>query len=63
VHQAQQEPGLRALHELAALERDKALVSWRRASGDDLVKYQTQYNAMQTVIEFITTAPREFQKI
>jgi hypothetical protein len=62
VYQAGAESGLRALRELAEIEREKALVAWRRAGGDDLVKFQTQYNAMQTIVEFVTKMPQEFQK-
>lgn len=56
-----QEAGLRALVELALIEREKALREWRAARGDDLVKYQTQYNAMQAVIDFVQKPPREFE--
>lgn len=62
VHQSQGEPGLRALVELAQVERDKALEAWRRATGPDLVKFQSSYNAMQTLIDFVIVAPMDFAK-
>jgi hypothetical protein len=61
VHQARAETGLNSLLRLAYIRRDRALGSWRTASGTDLVKFQTEYNAMQTVVELIEKAPREFQ--
>jgi hypothetical protein len=42
--------------------RDRALQGWRSAQGPDLVKYQSEYNTMQRVIDFINEAPREFKK-
>jgi hypothetical protein len=63
VHQAAQaEPGLRALLKLAMIRRDRALQNWTRAQGPDLVKFQSEYNTVQDVIDIITKAPREFQK-
>lgn len=62
VHQAQHEAGLRALLELAQIEREKALQMWRGAIGSDLVKYQSAYNTMQGVMDFIMKAPREFER-
>jgi hypothetical protein len=61
VHQAREEQGLSSLVRLAYIRRDRALESWRQASGTDLVKYQTEYNAMQAIVELIEKAPREFQ--
>lgn len=60
VSQASHEAGLRALLELARIDRDKALTKWRVATGTDLVKYQTEYNAAQGTIDYITKPPREF---
>ena len=62
VHRARGEAGLNALLRLAELHRDKALASWRSAFGDDLVKYQSEYNTMQAVMDFINKPPREFKK-
>jgi hypothetical protein len=61
VSQARHEPGLNALLRLAELRRARALESWRNASGTDLVKYQTEYNSMQAVLDMIQKAPREFK--
>ena len=60
VFQAQHEPGLQALLQLAAINRDTALAAWRRARGDDMVRFQTEYNAYQGVIDMITKRPFEF---
>lgn len=60
VSQARHEAGLNALLHLAEIDRDKALVQWRRATGDDLVKYQSEYNCMQGIMDYILKAPREF---
>jgi len=56
------EPGMRALVELAQIERDKALEAWRRATGEDLVKWQSRYNGMQQIIDFVNEKPREFEQ-
>jgi len=47
---------------LVHIDREKALARWRAASGTDLVKYQTEYNTAQGIIDYITKAPREFAK-
>lgn len=57
---AQHEPGLQALLQLAEINRDTALAGWRRARGDDMVRFQTEYNAYQGVIDTITKRPYEF---
>jgi hypothetical protein len=57
VYQAQHEPGLRALLRLAELERDTSLAAWRQASGNDLTRFQAQYNTNQAIIDFITKSP------
>jgi hypothetical protein len=44
------------------IRRDRALQNWTRAQGPDLVKFQSEYNTVQDVIDIITKAPREFQK-
>lgn len=57
----QHEPGLRALLKLAEIKRDQALSSWRRAATpEELVRQQTQYNAMQTMMDFILQEPTKF---
>lgn len=61
VHQARAEQGLDALLRLAYIRRDRALESWRQATGTDLVKFQTEYNAMHAIVELIEKAPREFR--
>lgn len=61
VSQARHEPGLQALLQLAEIDRDKALIQWRRATGADLVKYQSEYNCMQGIMDYILKAPREFE--
>lgn len=63
VNQAQHEAGLQALLELAQIERDKALQLWRSAVGSDLVKYQSEYNTTQGIMDYILKAPREFASI
>jgi len=60
VSQARHEAGLNALLELAKFDRDRALVQWQRAVGADLVKYQSEYNSMQRIMDYILKAPREF---
>jgi hypothetical protein len=60
VHQNKHEAGLRALFDLAQIKREKALQQWRGASGTDLVKYQSEYNSMQGIMDFILKAPQEF---
>lgn len=62
MHQARGEAGLNALLRLAEIRRDKALSSWCSASGTDLVKYQSEYNTMQAVMDFINKPPREFKR-
>lgn len=61
VYQSQSDPGVRALVELATIERDKALADWRRSTGNDLVRFQSQYNAMQQLIDFTQKVPVEFK--
>ena len=60
MYHAQHEPGLQALLQLAAINRDVALASWRRARGDDMVRFQAEYNVHQSTIDTITKQPREF---
>lgn len=62
VNESRFEAGLTALLALAKIEQEKALAQWTRASGTDLVKYQSEYNAMQRMIDFMTKAPREFKQ-
>lgn len=62
VYQLRHEVGLRTLVQLAQIERDRALKEWRGAVGEGLVKGQSRYNAMQTIIDFVNEAPREFAK-
>lgn len=62
VFQAGSEVGIRALVELAGIERDRALKEWRAAATTEgLVKGQSRYNSMQTLIDFVKEAPREFE--
>ena len=62
VSSSRHEVGIRALLDLAAIERERALREWRRATGDDMVKCQSRYNAMQEIIDFVEQKPREFSK-
>ena len=62
VNECSFEAGLTSLLALARIEQERALAQWVRASGTDLVKYQSEYNAMQRMIDFITKAPREFKQ-
>lgn len=57
------EPGLRALLELAKLEREQALASWRRAATpEELIRQQTRYNSAQMMIDFVTQEPPKFNE-
>lgn len=64
VYQAgQHEPGLRALVKLAELQRDTALASWRRAvTFEEQIRWQTQYNAAQTIIDLVLKEPVAFNQ-
>jgi hypothetical protein len=62
LHHENQSPGVRALASLAAIERDKALASWRRASGDDMVRFQSRFNSMQDIIDMINKRPEKFDR-
>jgi hypothetical protein len=48
---------LKALVELQTLRQATALVSWRSAKGEDLVKWQTAYNAAQITIDDVQVPP------
>lgn len=55
--QLRNERGLEALVDLLALKRDEALRLWRSAKGEDLVRYQSEYNQAQNIIEAVTKPP------
>ena len=57
---AQHEPGLQALLQLAEANCTVALSAWRRARGDDMVRFQAEYNTYRDVIDTITKRPFEF---
>jgi hypothetical protein len=52
-----------ALLQLARAEQATALTAWTHAEGPALTAYQSKYNSMQTIIDFITKEPVQFKTV
>ena len=62
IYQWRESPELRKVLELAKLSREEVLKHWEKATGEDLVRYQTEYRIWGTIIKAITKPPLEAPK-
>ncbi len=57
LYQLRSEPALRALVELQEVKKEAALRNWRSARTlEEHVRFQTEYNTAQSVIDSINTS-------
>lgn len=57
VHRHRLDEGLRALRELVIMRRDAVNAVWMDASGDELLQYQGEAQALRRVLRFMDEQP------